>query len=121
MTRDELIAALIDATSLVLRAETGEIAFDGFLGAYGSFYYYYALDGHEADSDERRILNELDWAIELHRKVQEEVLNQVYIGGDQDRAYLNSIGRIDPEQAKSRLSELCGEVGAEEIFRRLSE
>ena len=118
--KDELIEALAKATSLEVRAEGGEITFDDFLRAYKNFYSHYALDGHEAGSDDRRILNELDWAIELHRKVQEEVLNHVYIGGDQDRAYLNSIGRIDPEQAESRLSDLCRELGAKEILRRLS-
>jgi hypothetical protein len=119
MTRDELVEVLINATSLVLSAGNREISLDAFLKAYGSFYYRYALDGHESEPEER-LLNELQWAIEFHRKIQEEVLNHVYTGGDQDSAYLNSIGRIDPEQAKSRLSELCRDQGAEKIFRRLT-
>ena len=119
MTRDELVKALIDTTSLVMSAGNREISLDEFLEAYGSFYYSYALDGHESHPEER-LLNELQWAIEFHRKVQEEVLNHVYLRGDLDRASLNRIGRIDLEQARSRLSELCKEQDAEGILRKLA-
>jgi hypothetical protein len=120
MTRDELVKALTDATSLVMSAGNGEISLEDFLEAYGSFYYAYALDGHEAYPEER-LLNELQWAIEFHRKVQEEVLNRVYLRVDLDRASLNRIGRIDLEQAGPRLSALCKEQDAEGILRKLSE
>lgn len=120
MTRDELVKALTDATSLVVSAGNGELSLEDFLDAYGSFYYSYALDGHEAYPDER-LLNELQWAIEFHRKVQEEVLNRVYLRGDWDRASLNRIGRIDLAQAGPRLSALCKEQDAEGILRKLSE
>jgi hypothetical protein len=120
MTRDELVKALTDATALVVSAGNGEISLEDFFEAYGSFYYSHALDGHEAHPEER-LLNEMQMAIELHRRVQEEVFNRVYLRGDRDGASLSCIGRIGLAQAGPRLSELCKEQDAEGILRKLSE
>jgi hypothetical protein len=120
MTRDELVEALTKATSLVLSAGKSEISFDRFLDAYDNFYYRYALDGHEAEP-ELRLLSEFQWAIAFHRQVQEDVLGHVYLHDDPHREHLKRIGRIDPEEARARLTELCEEQGAEEILRKLAE
>lgn len=119
MTRDELVEALTDATALVVSVGNGEISPGEFLEAYGSFYYSYALDGHESHPEER-LLNELHWAIEFHRKIQEEVLNRVNLRGARDRESLNRIGRIDLEQAGTRRSALCKEQDAEGILRKFA-
>lgn len=119
MTRDELAKALSDATSLVLSAANGEIALGDFLEAYGNFYHRYALNGHEADPD-AQLLTELHWAVEFHRKVQEEVLDRAYLNSDLDQASLNRIGRIDLGQVRSRLAALCEQEDAEEILWKLA-
>lgn len=120
MTREELREALRHFTSLVVSVGKGGISLDRFLESYQSFYHYYALDGHESDAEERRLLDEQAEAIELHRRVLEEVLNLVCTTGDWDKAALNRIGRIDREQAQQKLVELCAAQRAEEILKRLS-
>lgn len=121
MKRDKLRKALTHATSLVLSVKGNNSSMSEFIKAYGNFYYSYALDGHESDLEEHKLLDELQWAIEFHRKVQEEVLNHVHLHDDMDTTALNRLERIDLMQAKGRLDELCRKHGAEEIFRKLAE
>jgi hypothetical protein len=120
MTGEELREALRHFTALVLSVGRNEISLQKFLEAYQNFYHYYALDGHESDAAERCLLDEQAEAIDLHRRVQEEVLSLVYMTGDWDRAALNRIGRIDPEQAQQKLAGLCADLRADEILRELS-
>ena len=47
----ELIKSLEAATALVADVVAGRISPKDFIQEYGNFYYYNALDGHEATPD----------------------------------------------------------------------
>jgi len=72
----DFLSRLIDATELVRMCADGEIELRPFVDAYGNFYYREALDGHEGGLD---IIQRYRDAVELHQRIQEEVVNKVYI------------------------------------------
>ena len=84
----------------------GEISFAEFNRLYDNFYCAYALDGHESDISEQKLLAEYEARIALHRDVWEEVLTQV--SSDEDAytpAYI-AAGRFGSEEAVARLKEI---------------
>ena len=78
MYEDQLVTALLNATLLVVKLLRGEILLQDFVDEYGSFYYYEALDGHEADVEQRQVLNKLQQIIRFHEKIQTEVVDAIY-------------------------------------------
>ena len=117
MYKDQIIAALLNATLLVVKCLRGEISFQEFVGEYGSFYYYEALDGHEADDEQSRVLDELQKFIGFHEKIQNEVVDAVYFGNNEKNT---GSERLTPEQAEKHFERLCHEYDAEGILKILS-
>ena len=118
MYEEQIVSALRDATSLVVKFFRGDISLKEFVEKYGSFYYYEALDGHEANSEEKQVLDELRDIVEFHERIQTGVVDAVYFesnGGDV------SPERVTPDQAKARFCSLCYEYDAESILTKLSE
>jgi len=121
LNRAELAKELAHFTSLVLSVRDGDHSLREFIDAYDNFYYRYALDGHEDDTEGLQALEDEQEAIEFHRRVQTEALNPLYLAGDLDKASLERAGRIDGEEAKRRLEALCEELRAQEILRELGD
>lgn len=118
--REHLINALIDATSLVIDVVDEKLDMQEFVERYSNFYYSEALDGHEADGAQRRVLNELSSAITFHRKIQYEVINIVsFEEGDVLKVHLNA-GRISSFEAKERLKKLNDRYSAKSILNGLN-
>lgn len=74
MTQGELEELLRRYDQLVVDCATGQISFGKFLNRYGCFYLEYALDGHESDAAEQRLLQLYRDRLELHREIVESVI-----------------------------------------------
>lgn len=79
MFEDEnaLVTLLEKYKQLLIKVINDEITIDFFFREYGNFYYYYALDGHESDTEEKELLLKYDKDIEVFRVVQEEIFNRI--------------------------------------------
>lgn len=103
----ELLESLHSATSLIDDAVRGRISVEEFVKRYGNFYYYEALDGHEADSQTKALLNKYRELVILHEEVQTSVVDLTYIGPKENAEVFIAAGRILPEVAAQRLAELA--------------
>jgi len=56
VTEEELVDALNHHDELVRRCVSGRLSFEEFIAEYGSFGDLYALDGHESNPVELRLL-----------------------------------------------------------------
>jgi len=120
MTRSELSKALFQATLIVRRFVSGELSASAFVKEYANFYYYEALDGHEPssahDADERTRY----WIpIELHRRIQKEIVNQLMLDSTYSREQLTEAGRIDETEARERTRAICADEGLKTILEYL--
>jgi hypothetical protein len=118
MYKDQIIRALVNATLLIVRFLKGDISLQEFVKEYGSFYYYEALDGHEADDEQKQVLNELQDIVVFHEKIQYEVVDAVYFEGNEKNI---GKGRLTPDQAKEHFERLCYEYDVENILNKLSD
>lgn len=83
---------------------------------YSNFYYYAALDGHEASralcaGDVVR----LGLAVELHRRIQEDVLNRVSLDPNFYRSAADG-GRLTASEAREAALRVCASVGIDAIL-----
>lgn len=119
MYKDEIITALLSATLLIVKVLKGEITIQAFVSEYRDFYYYEALDGHEAGAEQQRVLDELQDVVELHRKVQMEVVDLVFLNEDANIQQYIDAGRITADQARERLKELSQEYDVDGALKKL--
>lgn len=119
MYRNNIIEALLTATLLVVKWMKGESSLQEFVNEYGSFYHYEALDGHEASSEQKKILDELQGFIELHEKIQNTVVDAVYFGGEADKKQIEELDRVTVDEAEKRLNDLCYKYDAEGLINKL--
>jgi len=105
--REATIEALLRATRLVRDFLRGEHSIEYFAKEYGNFYYYEALDGHEAVGEQKHILEELRAVIAFHEKVQCEVVDLVYLGEDEYSQQHCDAGRISRTDAGTKLKQLA--------------
>ncbi len=94
------------------------MSFQDFIKEYDNFYYYEALDGHEADESQKKILDEFSIGIQLHEKVQIYVIDQLYLGEANKEQFMEA-GRIDESEATKRLNEIGKTFNIEEIIKNL--
>lgn len=107
---------LFEGTLLVKRLATGEVDLVAFIGMYANFYYYHALDGHEPDTHRNLLIRKYEAIVELHRRIQTEIIDPLYLGSpDQMPQYL-AAGRISPEQALDRLKEIARSCGVDRFL-----
>ena len=118
--RNAVIEGLRAATLLVGRWREGTSTLREFLPEYGNHYYAEALDGREANEDQKMILVELSDFIELHKKIQNDVVDAVYLGDAVIDKELEELGRISIGVAEKRLRDLCREYDLDDLISRLS-
>jgi hypothetical protein len=97
---------LQEGTLLVKRVASGEINIQDFIKEYNNFYYYNALDGHEADEALSLLFQKYSEVIKLHREVQTDVVDLLYVGDDKNISKYSDAGRLSLEQAKARLQNI---------------
>lgn len=115
----ELLESLRSATLLIDDAMNGRISMEEFVKRYDNFYYYEALDGHEADSQIRQLLDKYRELVLLHEEVQANVVDITYLGPKEDAEEFTAAGRILPEKAAQKLAELARKYELAHWFERL--
>ncbi|HDS0921952.1 TPA: hypothetical protein QDZ10_000398 [Stenotrophomonas maltophilia] len=108
---------LADMTKLVRDFALGVVSAQRFMDDYSNFYYYAALDGHEASralcaGDVVR----LGLAVELHRRIQEDVLNRVSLDPNFSTEALQMAGRLTASEAREAALRVCASVGIDAIL-----
>ncbi|WP_409461107.1 hypothetical protein ACK1O1_05865 [Stenotrophomonas maltophilia] len=113
----ETEAAIIEMTKLVRGFALGAVDARAFIEKYSNFYYYEALDGHE---DSSALLPGsmmmLGPAIELHRRVQEDVVNRISFDAGLSAEAMRMAGRLSPAEARERALTICADVGIEAVL-----
>jgi hypothetical protein len=99
----DLKEILQEGTLLVKRVASAEIDIQDFIKEYDNFYYYNALDGHEADTALSLLFQKYSEVIKLHREVQTDVVDLLYVGDEKNISRYLDAGRLSLEQAKARL------------------
>lgn len=120
MSLSELSESLCRATRTVRRFINGELSAAAFLSEYANFYYYEALDGHEISSAQDAEARSHNWIpIDLHRRIQEEVVNKIAVTPIYSPKVLEEAGRINEIEARERARAICAEKGLEAILEQL--
>lgn len=113
----EITKQLIVASHLIIKCVNYEISLEDFIKNYNNFYYYEALDGHEAYGNKINILNELSEIISFHKLVQENVVNNLNLkdieGNNPSGSY------IYKDEALIKLRELCKQFNIEKLLIQL--
>ena len=103
-------AALLEALALhddlVRRCISGWLSFDEFCEKYNDFYAFYALDGHESDIEERKLLEKYKARIEPHRKIAEDILGQVCSDENAELESYRLAGRFGSVEAMKLLQRI---------------
>nr|VFK77877.1 MAG: hypothetical protein BECKSD772D_GA0070982_100334 [Candidatus Kentron sp. SD] len=118
--RNELVNALEKATLLVNRLANREISIEQFVSEYGNFFYYEALDGHEADEQRKQLLNEFSDVITFHENIQASVVDLVFLGSSEQKQQYLDAGRIDSGNAEQRVQHLANEYDIGGLLKRLN-
>lgn len=102
-SESELVAALDHYDELVRLCADGHLSFWDFCAAYDSFYWEYALDGHESDPAGQTMLDKLAARIAPHQELAETVLAHVCSDTDAAKGSYGKAGRFGPAEAMVRL------------------
>lgn len=120
MYRTETLKSLLTATLLVFKGIMQKISLRELVKEYNNFYYYEALDGHEADEMQKKVLDEFKIVIQLHEKVQTQVIDQLYLEETNKEQFMKA-DRIDGVEAMKRLAEIGKEFNIEEVINKLED
>ncbi|WP_414538759.1 hypothetical protein [Stenotrophomonas forensis] len=114
-------AAIIEMTKLVRAFALGSVDAQAFIEKYSNFYYYEALDGHEPSSALRpESMRKLGPAIELHRRVQENVVNKISFDAGLSAEAMRMAGRLSPTEAREQALRICADVGIDVVLSEIS-
>lgn len=106
MKESLLKSILYEGTLLVKKVSDKKISIQDFVKQYKDFYYYNALDGHEADEFEKTIFSKYSTIIGLHKDIQTTVVDLVYLGDKSSTTQYLDAGRISITQAMERISSI---------------
>jgi hypothetical protein len=120
MNRTEFIKSLLSATLLIYKAMIKKIPIHEFMRQYDNFYYYEALDGHEADETKKIILDEFKIVIQLNEKVQTQVIDQLYLK-ETNKDMFMKVGRIGEPEAIKRITAIGKEFNIEHVIKKLND
>lgn len=102
----DLLNEIAKHDALVEQCVSGAITFEQFLDSYNSFYYRFALDGHESDDEERQLLSKHARLIAPHRAIANDVLGRVCSDADLALESYKQAGRIGSGEAIKRMREV---------------
>lgn len=101
--KEHIRVSLLKMGLLVEKCVNHKLDVNQFTKEYGNFFYYEALDGHEANAEQARVFDQYRESINFHRHIQQDVVDKVYVGScEQEEEYLKS-GRISKSEANERL------------------
>lgn len=117
----ETEAAIIEMARLVRDFALGSVDASIFIEKYSNFYYYEALDGHESSSVlHPESMMKLGPAIELHRRVQEDVVNKISFDAGLSAEEMRMAGRLSPAEAREHALRVCADVGIEVVLSTIN-
>lgn len=120
MSQKELGQSLSLATQTLRTFVNGDISAQDFVERYANFFYYEALDGHEPSSAQNADTRAKFWiAIDLHKRIQYEVINRLFLGSSYSPQELREAGRIDEVEARECARAICAEKGLDAILEAL--
>lgn len=105
------------ATLLIDQFVKEKIPVKHFLEEYDNFYYYEALDGHEADDAQKMILDEFNTVIAFHKEIQLGIVDLVYIGNDKQKQQYLQAGRLDMEEVLLKVKALADQYDINKLFK----
>lgn len=110
LTPADLDALLDDHDALIAKCLAGRISFQQFLAEYDSFYWRFALDGHESDDEERDLLSSRAERIRLHRDLDERILSKLAADSDALKPEYVQAGRIGSAEAFEEMTRLVAQA-----------
>lgn len=115
--RSDLDERLTQMALVVRNFAFGSLSARDFERQYADFYYYEALDGHEPSSAlAPRELSRLRYVIELHRRVQLEVVNNLAIDAGFSSDDMKLAGRLTEQEAVKVALRICADVGVQAVL-----
>jgi len=102
-SESDILNTITEHDTLVRLCVSGELSFMEFCEKYNDFYFYYALDGHESDEEERALLERYDSRIEPHRIIAHNILGQVCADSDAELESYKQAGRFGSAVAIERM------------------
>ena len=109
---EEGLKALIEQKkNLLWQVLNDEIQIDTFFMKYDSFYFTYALDGHESDEEEKDLLLKYSTEIEIFRKIELEIFCRICSDEDSQKEIYVQNDRISKSQAIGEIKEKRSELG----------
>lgn len=118
MSENVLKSILLEGTRLVQEIASNRVSMESFLKRYDNFYYYNALDGHEADSQETSLLKKYSTVISLHKDIQTTVVDVVYLGDKASSSEYFRSGRISIEDAMIRIIEISKKYKLDKLLSK---
>lgn len=106
-SESELLAVIAQHDELVRQCVRGELEFWQFCAQYKDFYWFYALDGHESDVEERAFFEKHEDRILPHRTIAYDILGRVCSDEDAEREIYKQAGRFGSAEATVRLSHVA--------------
>ncbi|WP_139357128.1 hypothetical protein [Leptospira alexanderi] len=103
MKEEELINALKTHEKHIDDLLNKHISFNDFLNIYNYFYFTYALDGHEGDSEFQNLLRKFNDKIEFHRIICEDILFMLCGDEDSKSDEYKKAGRINSIEAIEKI------------------
>jgi hypothetical protein len=116
----DLKEILQEGTLLVKRVASGELDIQNFVKEYNNFYYYNALDGHEADEALSLLFHKYSEVIKLHKEVQTAVVDLLYVGDDKNISKYSDAGRLSLEEVKARLRNIVESYDSQRLLSDLA-
>jgi hypothetical protein len=104
-SESELLELLDRADESINACADGSLEFHAFHQELGHLYSFYALDGHESDEEERKILNRHRDRIAWIERVLEEIQDVCADDDATKEAYIKA-GRFGSSEALQRLRKL---------------
>lgn len=106
-SEEDLLSTLDKHDQLILDCANERMPFWQFCEQYHNFYHFYALDGHESDEEEFKILLKNEERLKVHAVLTNEVLNKVCSDEDAKRPIYIENGRFGSDIGLLKLKEIA--------------
>ena len=103
--RDEqdIVTKLNEHDELILQCSRGELSWSDFLSRYNDFPWYYALDGHESDEEEKILLQRYKKRIDTHLAFADQFLSYLCKDEDSKKEEYIKAGRFGTDVASDKI------------------
>jgi len=110
ISEHDLCKVLDKLDTLVTDCVSGKITFNEFKLDYGYPVGEYALDGHESNDKEKKVLVKLKNRLILHERITKIVLDLLCSEQDSDKSEYQQAGRIGNKEALGIMYRITNEV-----------